>query len=235
MNKRTREIVALLLLTVLGLVVLAAMAWYIFIGHNWNVAASNIDESIGQMDGYNVILFEGEALPQTEIDRISMSQPLLDDENRGNLKSKGDEVEPNEPVSIEAAASEYRQKGATVFKLHPETPEVYSPPVVLNKNGLTIGVFYADGSMSRLTAQVIAADLKVRGVDFVITIVDDVRLLDIPASSVDIVICNVDEDIPSHGEYHGNAFCVQSPLVGTVQTLIIAPSRVITSKTITWL
>lgn len=235
MNKRTREIVALLLLTVLGIVVLAAMAWYIFIGHNWNVAASNIDESIGQMEDYNVILFEGETLPQTEIDRISMSQPMLDDENRGYRKPRQNEEVPSEPVSIHAAASEYRQKGATVFILHPETPDVYSPPLVLNKNGFTIGLFYADGSMSRLAAQVIASDLKVRGVDFVITIVDDARLLDMTASSVDVVICTTDEDLSSHGEYHGNAFCVQSPLVGTVQTIIIAPSRVITSKTVTWL
>ena len=86
MGKRTREIVALVMLALLGLIVLAAMVWYIFIGHNWNIAASNIDESIGQMDGYTVILYEGQTLPSTERNRISSNQPLLDDENRGMQK-----------------------------------------------------------------------------------------------------------------------------------------------------
>lgn len=59
MQKRTREILALLLLVVLVLVGVGAMAYYIFIGHNWNVAASNIDDRIGQMDGYTVVLYDG--------------------------------------------------------------------------------------------------------------------------------------------------------------------------------
>ena len=59
MQKRTREILAVLLLVVLVLVGVGAMGYYIFIGHNWNVAASHIDDSIGQMDGYTVLLYAG--------------------------------------------------------------------------------------------------------------------------------------------------------------------------------
>lgn len=59
MQKRTREIIALVLLLVLGVGVALAMGWYILVGHNWNVAASNIDDSLGQMDGYTVFLVQG--------------------------------------------------------------------------------------------------------------------------------------------------------------------------------
>lgn len=234
MGKRTREIVALVLLALLGLIVLAAMAWYIFIGHNWNVAASNIDETVGQMDGYTVILYEGQSLPQSELDRISAEQPMLDDENRSIQKHQVEEA-TDEPVSIHEAASYYRQKGATVFMLHPETPTTYEPAFVLNKNGMSLGVFYADGSTTRMKAQIEGAGLKPRGADFVVMVVDDARMIDEPVAAADIVICSTDEGLSSHGEYHDGVFCVDSPLVGHVQTIIISPSRVLTSKTITWL
>ena len=234
MGKRTREIVALVMLALLGLIVLAAMVWYIFIGHNWNIAASNIDESIGQMDGYTVILYEGQTLPTSERNRISSSQPLLDDENRG-MQKPDEEPEQNEPVSMHEAASYYRQMGATVFMLKPNSPYAYDPPIVLNKNDFYIGIYYADGSTPRLEAQLRTADLKMRGVDFVVLLVNDARMLTNTLSSVDIIICTSDEELSSHGEYHDGTFCVDSPLLGQVQTIIISPSNVLTSKTITWL
>lgn len=59
MEKRTREIIALALLIALGLGVGGAMVWYIVVGHNWNIAATHIDDYVGEMDGYTVILYEG--------------------------------------------------------------------------------------------------------------------------------------------------------------------------------
>lgn len=63
MQKRTREIAALVLLALLAAGAAVAMGWYILAGHGWNVTASNIDDSIGQMDGYTVLLFEGTRQP----------------------------------------------------------------------------------------------------------------------------------------------------------------------------
>lgn len=234
MGKRTREIVALILLALLGLIVLAAMAWYIFIGHNWNVAATNIDERVGRMDGYTVVLFEGQALPQDEIARISDSQPMLDDQNRSQRKQNAErEEDVSDPVSMNAAASYYRQMGATVFLLHAEKPDVYTPPLLLNKNGFSLGIYFADGATSRMTAQMEATRLKARNANFVVLVIDDARFIDDPIASSDIVICTADEDLPSSGEYRNGAFCVDSPLVGHVQSIIISPSNVLTSKTIT--
>ena len=133
------------------------------------------------------------------------------------------------------AASYYRQMGATVFMLKPQAPYAYDPPIVLNKNGFFIGIYYADGSTPRLEAQLRTADLKMRGVDFVVLLVNDARMLTNTLSSVDIIICTSDEELSSHGEYHDGTFCVDSPIIGQVQTIIISPSNVLTSKTITWL
>ena len=59
MEKRTREIIALVMLLALGLIVAGAMAWYIFVGHNWNKAATHIDDLVGSMDGYTVVVYDG--------------------------------------------------------------------------------------------------------------------------------------------------------------------------------
>ena len=59
MEKRTREIIALVMLLVLGIGVACAMAWYILVGHNWNQAATHIDDMVGSMDGYTVVVFDG--------------------------------------------------------------------------------------------------------------------------------------------------------------------------------
>ena len=59
MSSETREkqaLVVFLLLIVLGM---SGLVWYLFAGHSWNVAASNIDDSVGQMEGYTVILYAG--------------------------------------------------------------------------------------------------------------------------------------------------------------------------------
>ncbi len=233
MNKRTREIIALVLLVLLGGAVLAAMAWYILVGHNWNVAATTIDETVGKMDGYTVLLFEGKTLPENERTKISDSQPMLDDDNRGTSHARAhDEDASAEPLTTNMVAPYYRQKGATVFVLHPERPTDYAPPVIANKNGCYLGILYVDGSTTRASAQYKASVLEKLDVDFVVGVVDDARLIDEPAASIDILLCSTDEELSSKGEYHGSTFCVDSPYIGQVQALIIAPSNVITSKTI---
>lgn len=47
------------MLLVLGVGVACAMAWYILVGHNWNQAATHIDDMVGSMDGYTVVVFDG--------------------------------------------------------------------------------------------------------------------------------------------------------------------------------
>lgn len=79
MQKRTREIAALVLLAVLGAGAVVAMGWYILAGHGWNVTASNIDDSIGQMDGYTVFLFEGTRKPEAVEAKRLAQQAARDD------------------------------------------------------------------------------------------------------------------------------------------------------------
>ncbi|MDR0515120.1 MAG: hypothetical protein LBG81_08175, partial [Coriobacteriaceae bacterium] len=54
-----REKIALLGFSVLILIGMGFLVGYLAIGHSWNVAASNIDDAAGSMDGYITILYEG--------------------------------------------------------------------------------------------------------------------------------------------------------------------------------
>lgn len=43
---------------------LAGLGWYLVAGHSWNVAASNIDDTFGSMEGYTAIVYAGTAEPE---------------------------------------------------------------------------------------------------------------------------------------------------------------------------
>ena len=66
MSPATREKIALGLLTALIVLSLCGLGWYLVAGHSWNVAASNIDDTVGTMEGYTAIVYEGTAKPQPE-------------------------------------------------------------------------------------------------------------------------------------------------------------------------
>ena len=135
-------------------------------------------------------------------------------------------------MTLDEVVTDYREKGATVFVLHPEDQELYKGTAVLNKNGVWIGAISVDGKMSRRAVSRQAQELKERGVDFVIACVSDARLIENPVDGVDILVSTADEDIPSGGRYSGSTFCSDSPYVGNVQAVIISPSNVISAKVV---
>ena len=66
MSTRTREKQALGVFAVLIVLSLLGLGWYLVAGHSWNVAASTIDEKVGQMDGYVALVYSGTLLPEPE-------------------------------------------------------------------------------------------------------------------------------------------------------------------------
>ena len=65
MSVKSREKIALAVFAALIVLSLLGLGWYLVAGHSWNVAASNIDDTFGSMDGYTAIVYEGTAVPQT--------------------------------------------------------------------------------------------------------------------------------------------------------------------------
>lgn len=63
MSYVSREKIALVVFVALIAISLFGLLGYLAIGHSWNVAASNIDDATGRMDGYTAIVFEGTVDP----------------------------------------------------------------------------------------------------------------------------------------------------------------------------
>ena len=59
MSNGTREKQALGVFLLLIVLSTFGIAWYMVAGHSWNVAASSIDEKVGQMEGYTSIVYVG--------------------------------------------------------------------------------------------------------------------------------------------------------------------------------
>ena len=64
MSNVSREKIALVVFVGLIAVSLCGLIGYLAIGHSWNVAASNIDDAAGRMDGYTAIVFKGTVDPE---------------------------------------------------------------------------------------------------------------------------------------------------------------------------
>lgn len=63
MTKRTREIIALAMLIVLVVAGLFVGITYLRAGHGWNIAASHLDDRFGDMEGYTVLVYQGNVKP----------------------------------------------------------------------------------------------------------------------------------------------------------------------------
>lgn len=66
MSIQSREKIALAVFAALIVLSLCGLGWYLVAGHSWNVAASNIDDTFGSMDGYTAIVYAGTADPAVD-------------------------------------------------------------------------------------------------------------------------------------------------------------------------
>lgn len=134
MSNGTREKQALgvfLLLIVLGTF---GIAWYMVAGHSWNVAASSIDEKVGQMEGYTSIVYAGTLPVQADaktLDSQNGSDAQLEDGvGSADAAEKADEGASGSgstsasPTSSDAAASASSSGGSVASSSADENASV---------------------------------------------------------------------------------------------------------------
>ena len=230
MQKRTREILALVLLGVLLLVGVGVMGYYILVGHNWNVTASNIDDSIGKMDGYTVFLYEGTRPSPAEAERISDAQPLLE---RGISKETRESNGGGEPIDIADAVKSYQEKGATVFMLDVANMTRYSEPYVVGKNGKRVGLMSAMAPVRKTEMRRAVIGLDRQEADCIVALTDDAEVCKPIVGGISIIVCDDPVEESPRDEYRGSSYCVGVPYVGEIQAVLMSPSGVLSSKTIT--
>ncbi len=112
----TKERIALAIFFAMLLVSLASFVAYLYIGHNWNVAATTIDDVRGEMEGYTVILFDGQA-PSIQEREDALKQRLPGVTSRdAQTQAAGDKPHVPNVGTQEEAEQELREQGERIDK-----------------------------------------------------------------------------------------------------------------------
>lgn len=239
MQRRTREIIALAILAVLvvGFAVLAA--WYLFVGHGWNEAATDIDDRIGSMDRYTVVLYEG-IIPEGYLNYSKEAAGSKDADKADDTAANGEEAEAGDsdeaeagPPTLGEVAASYRDKSAQIIVLGLDESERYSDCVITVKNGCRIAIYSVSGPRPDHAARIMEKQLDAQGVDFSICIIDDLRALKRGIGDANVAICTDPAFAGAGGRWVGTTFAVGSPARGQVGAVVIAPSGFLSAKTVT--
>lgn len=232
MQKRTREIIALIMLVVLGIAGVCAMAWYILVGHNWNAAATNIDERIGSMEGYTVVLCTGSAPTLAAQREASISQPMLEEQNFGAFGDSKALEEEEAIADLASALASYAGKGAQIVRIDLNDPGFYADPIIVSRNGMRFAIFSASGPRADLVAHYKAKRLERYNIDFTICIIDDLEAVERGLGAINLAICTDLDAAGNEGRYIDRTYVVGVPYKGDLGAIVMAPSGFLSMKTV---
>lgn len=125
-----RERLALVIFACLLVAGFVALTSYISAGHSLNVTATNIDDIAGNMENYDVVLFDG-----------TVEQPHTEEEDAEGLAAltKNPHLAAD-PYTLEDARDLYEGKKASVIELNVEEPRQYVNGRVIMKSGHVYGI-----------------------------------------------------------------------------------------------
>ena len=134
MSNGTREKQALGVFLLLIVLSTFGIAWYMVAGHSWNVAASSIDEKVGQMEGYTSIVYVGTRPVQADaktLDSQNGSDAQLEDgvgsadaADKADEGASGSGSTSASPTSSDAAASASSSGGSVASSSADENASV---------------------------------------------------------------------------------------------------------------
>ncbi len=253
MQKKTREKATLVVAAFLAVAALCTLMAYIFFAsHSLNVAASSIDEAVGSLDGYTVLVYEGTAESRREsvVDTTSVQDGRLGQRvvskksaKQGNTQQSEGEVSASaaaaaaegdegysRPVTMFGIRSSYVGKQAGVVSVNLANPQAYNERTVVRANGRTFGFVYIDEVTARnsyLKKRI--ADYKECGVDIIVCVTKEISLMT-SYQGASIVISQKDEGLSANGTQVDGVFYDDAALRGQVGTILVSPSRTITAK-----
>lgn len=99
MSSSSREKIALAVFAALIAFSTCVLGWYLLAGHSWNVAASNIDDTFGSMEGYTTIVYAGTQDPAL-VEDAEAKNALAE----GAISSEGEVLEDS-ASSVDSALS----------------------------------------------------------------------------------------------------------------------------------
>lgn len=209
MNQTTREKIALVVFLFLVVLTVFGGITYLNVGHNWNVAATSIDDATGSLDGYVAIVYDGVTVP-----------------------SATEATSTKAPVTRTSVTKSYRDKKASVLSLNVIDYTNYADGMILKCGTHRVGVFSVS---TRLTDAQLKAKIKYfkdHKVDYIICITANSSLVTGRIEGVDIAISLTKEAKLAVGTTVNGTYYVQSPCTGKIGALLISPQSVVSSKDI---
>ncbi len=205
MEKRTREKLALVVFVVLVIFAVAVLTSYFSTGKSWTVAATAIDDQVGQLDGYTAIVYRGVAEPEkkspdkdSKNDNLSEDEAIITGSNDSALGSKSVGLiissfssllrqGGHKGLFVSDVRDVYESKRAGVLTIDLSAPQRYIEPVVLDSGNKRIGVFYADSYTGKQKLKSIIDSLELEDVDSVICLTQRPAML-ASYEGIDVVV-----------------------------------------------
>lgn len=256
---RARERAALvifLLLVIAGGIVLFG---YFSTGRDWSVAATFLDDSVGSLDDYAVVVFAGTSEPDRPTERGGVAEKDASSmSSRTPSGGRSPEGLPTEGISqlimsvyqrfdklkdapadagvyVSDVRDLYELKGASVVTLRLDDPAYYAEPVILHSKNRSFGVFSVSSYTSRAQMKKTVASLADAGADSVICIAPRTAMLS-TRDGIDVVVLTDEPlDNPEFMQYdkdNTGVLVVSSPERGSVGVVIFSSNNVPSFKTV---
>lgn len=250
----SREKNALIALAMLVIVFVCIGVSYVTnAGKTWNLAASVMDDTLGSMEGYSVIVYEGtvEPEPEEELPVLDASETELEEaEAEESVQSPIDSAvelaesyeptflpleeykEPAERIYVSDVRTEYESKGASVLSLDSHAPWKYSQPGFYYVSDKLVGVLSIESPLPATRMAEYSKFFNEAGTEVVMCITPRRAYLE-TLEGVDIVlVTGDDEGYTTIGSNEDDTFVVRAPENGTIGVILITSSNVVSSKAI---
>ncbi len=243
MSKTTRERIALVIFFVLVLAGAAILLSYFSTGRGWSVAATAVDDSVGQLGDYTVIVYSGVAEPESTDQEKSLSKDEKGriteaDRQMGlgvellNLTQEVEGIDAGR-VFVSDVRDLYETRGAHVLTLDLSKKGVrYEQPHVFNVNGKRIGVFSLTARIPESELEQKIDALKEVGAESILCIASRPALVS-SYDGIDVVILTDGSHAYSVlNEPEDDTVMVNSPEQGSVGVVLLSSNNVPSVKSI---
>lgn len=258
MEKTRRERVALAVLLAMVALTACILGAYFFAGRSWNVAATFLDDTAGQMQDYTIVAYAGvidaastkSGDSSASADRVHDESPLAGSAVTNGIDNLAsfftsqaekaasifESLAPDsggDQTFVSTVRSDYELEGARVITLDLENPSRYSEPLVLGPDDRKLGVFFIDHYTGLGAIGDIETSLHEAGARAIICITNDVAYLSTVQGIDAVIVTEPSDETSAFGGYIDDTYFVTAPEKGSTGVLVLTPNNVISSRILT--
>lgn len=242
MGNRTRERVGLVIFFALLLLGGAVLLSYFATGLTWTVYATSVDDRVGNMEGYTIVVYPGTTEPDDgTVSDAADAKADRNDDIPAIADTIGLRILAHYPKEVATAYSGvyisevrelYEKKDAEVVTIDAAEVIADPAPTVVRADDKGIGVFGTDAYKTRIALRKTIEGLRDDGAEVVICVTKRMALL-ADTQGIDVVILTEGSATGSTSGYRvGDTLVVQAPEVGEAGVLLFSSNNVASARSI---